>query len=74
MLHKFISYFNQYSGILKWVNAITSVTNYVLSWKSKGLSAETMKPSITSDNSPTPLINCYYTTQIRVKFAGSCLK
>ena len=33
-----------------------------------------MKPSITSDNSPTPLINCYYTTQIRVKFAGSCLK
>ena len=34
-------------------------TNYVSSWKSKGLSAETIKPSTTSDNSLTPTLNYY---------------
>ena len=29
-------------------------TNYILSWKSKGLYAESMKPPTTSDNSLTP--------------------
>ena len=48
-------------------NAITSVTNYVLSWKSKGLSGETIKPPSTSDNSLTPSINYINNTdKIRV--------
>ena len=34
-------------------------TNYVSSWKSKGLSAETIKPPTTSDNSLTPTLNYY---------------
>ena len=34
------------------VNAITN-TDYVSSWKSKGLTAETIKPPTTSDNSLT---------------------
>ena len=48
-------------------------TDYVSSCKSKGLSAETIKPPATSDNSLTPAIS-YYGTKTRVKFTGSCLK
>ena len=52
---------------------ITTNTNYISSWKSKGLSIESIKPPITSDNSLTPVLN-YYGTKVRVKFTGSCLK
>ena len=48
-------------------------TNYVSSWKSKGLSDESIKPPTTSDNSLTPALS-YYGTKTRVKFTGSCLK
>ena len=48
-------------------------TDYVASWKSKGLSAETIKPHTTSDNSLTPAVS-YYGTKTRVKFIGSYLK
>ena len=48
-------------------------TDYVSSWKSKGLSAESIKPPNTSDNSLTPAVS-YYGTKTRVKFIGSCLK
>ena len=54
------------------VNMINSAA-YVLSWKSKGLSAENIKPPTTSDNSLTPALN-YYGTKTKVKFTGSCLK
>ena len=54
------------------VNTITN-TDYVLSWKSKGLSAESIKPPTTSDNSLTSALS-YYDTKTRVKFTGSCLK
>ena len=56
------------------MNMIISVTDYVLLWKSKGLSAKTIEPPTTSDNSLTPTINYYYAAKIRVTFAGSCLK
>ena len=51
------------------------ITNseYVSSWKSKGLSAESIKPATTSDNDLTPALN-YYGTKTRLKFTGSCLK
>ena len=48
-------------------------TNYVSSWKSKGLSGESIKTPTTSDNSLTPELS-YYGTKTRVKFTGSCLK
>ena len=48
-------------------------TDYISSWKSKGLSAESIKPTTTSDNSLTPALY-YYGTKTRVKFTGSCLK
>ena len=48
-------------------------TDYISSWKSKGLSSENIKTPTTSDNSLTPGLN-YYGTKTRVKFPGSCLK
>ena len=48
-------------------------TDYVSSWKSKGLSAENIKPPNTFDNSLTPALN-YYSTKARAKFTGSCLQ
>ena len=48
-------------------------TDYLSSWKSKGLSAETIKPPSTSDNSLSPSLS-YYDTKTRVKFTGSCSK
>ena len=48
-------------------------TDYVSSRKSKGLSAETIKPPATSGNSLTPTLS-YYGTKTKVKFTGSCLK
>ena len=51
------------------------ITNndYISSWKSKGLSAESIKTPTTSDNSLAPSLD-YYDNEIRVKFAKSCLK
>ena len=46
------------------VNTIINATNYVLSWKSKGLSAKTIKPPTTSDNSLTPLL--YYQNNSKI--------
>ena len=40
-------------------------TDYVSSWKSKGLSAESIKPPTTPDNSLTPALS-YYGTKTRV--------
>ena len=48
-------------------------TDYISSWKSKGLSTESIKPPTTSDNSLTPALS-HYGTKTRVKFIGSCLK
>ena len=56
----------------KYLKVITNA-DYVSSWKSKGLSAESIKPSTTSDKSLTPALS-YYGTKTRVKFTGSCLK
>ena len=52
---------------------VIASTDYVSSWKSKGLSNKTIKPPSTSDNSLTRAVS-YYDTKTRVKFTGSCLK
>ena len=56
----------------KYFKLVTN-TDYISSWKSKGLSSESIKPPTTSDNSLTPALS-YYGTRTRVKFTGSCLK
>ena len=61
-----------FQPVYKYFKFITN-TNYISSWKSKGLSAESIKPPTTSDNSLTPALS-YYGTKTRVKFTGSCLK
>ena len=43
---------------------VTAITLYISSWKSKRLSAETIKPPSTSDTSLTPLID-YVGNKIR---------
>ena len=48
-------------------------SDYISSWKSTGLSAESIKSPNTSDNSLTPELS-YYGTKTRVKFNGSCLQ
>ena len=52
---------------------VVTNTNYISLWKSKGLSAENIKPPTTSGNSLTPELS-YYDYNIRVTFTGSCLK
>ena len=48
-------------------------TKYISSWKSKGLSDETIKPPVISDNSLTRLID-YLGNKKRIRFTESCLK
>ena len=55
------------------LNSISGVTEYVLSWQSKGISNESIKPSSTSNNSLNPRLG-YYGTKVRVQFTKSCLK
>ena len=53
---------------------MNSNTNIILSWKSKGLSDNSIKPPATSNNSLALTINYYYPSKIRVKFTRSCLE
>ena len=61
-----------FQPMYRYFKVITN-TRYILSWNSKGLSAESFKPPTTSDDSLTPALN-YYGTKTRVKFTGSCFK
>ena len=61
-----------FQPMYRYFKMITN-TNYISSWKSKGLFAESIKPPTTSGNSLTPALS-YYGTKTRVKFTGSCLK
>ena len=45
----------------------------MLSWRSKGISNESIKPPTTSNNSLSSKLS-YYGTKIRVQFTGNCLK
>ena len=55
------------------LSSVVGVTGYVLSWQSKGLSNESIKPPTTSNNSLNPKLS-YYGTKVRVQFTKSCLK
>ena len=55
------------------LNTIVGVVDRVLSWQSKGLSNENIKPPTTSNYSLNPRLS-YYSTKIRVQFTGSCLR
>ena len=55
------------------LNTIVGVTDRVLSWQSKGLSNESIKPPTTSNYGLNPRLS-YYGIKIRVQFTGSCSK
>ena len=55
------------------LNSVAGAADYVLSWQSKGLSNESIKPTTTTNDSLTPKLN-YYGTKTKTKFTGSCLK
>ena len=61
-----------FQPVNKYFKFITN-TNYISSWKSKGLSAESIKLFPTFGNSLTPLL-AYYDYNIRLKFNGSILR
>ena len=60
-------------GMYFKLNLVVSVIDSVLSWQSKGLSNESIKPPTTSNNSLNPRLS-YNDTKIKIKFTGSCLK
>ena len=64
--------YSVFQPINRYFKIITN-TDYVPSWESKGLSAQSIKPPTIFDNSPT-LVLKYYGIKRRVKFTGSCLK
>ena len=55
------------------LNSVVGVIDTMLSWQSKGLSNESIKPPTTSNNSLNPRLS-YNDTKIKVQFTGSCLK
>ena len=55
------------------LNSVVDTVDYALSWQSKGLSNESIKPLTTTNNSLTPELN-YYGTKTKIKFTRSCLK
>ena len=55
------------------LNSVVGVIDRVLSWQSKGISNESIKPPTTSNNSLNPRLS-YNDTKIKVQFTGSCLK
>ena len=55
------------------LNSIVGVIDRVLSWQSKGISNESIKPPTTSNNSLNPRLS-YNDTKIKVQITGSCLK
>ena len=55
------------------LNSVVNAADYILSWQSKGLSNEIIKPPTTTNSSLTPELN-YYGTKTRVKFTRSCLE
>ena len=70
-------YFDEGSGKLNYLvflplrkyiklNSVAGVADYVLSWQSKGLSNESIKPPTTTNNSVTPELN-YYGTKTNIK-------
>ena len=61
-----------FQPVYRYFETVTN-TNYILSWKSKGLSAESIKPPTTSNNSLNPELS-YHQYNIKVKFTENCLK
>ena len=63
--------YSVFQPMYKYFKRISS--DYILSWKSKGISDENNKPPSAPCNFPAPSLD-YLGTKPRVRFSGSCLK
>ena len=61
-----------FQPMTKYFKVITN-TDYVSSWKSKGLSDKTIKPSTATDYKFNPQLN-YFDIKTRLELRGSCFK
>ena len=59
--------------VLSANKTVSANDSNILSWKSKGLSNESIKAPTTSNKVLNPTLN-FVSTKIRVKFNGDCLK
>ena len=57
----------------KYFKTVSINNSNILSWKSKGLSDESIKPPTTSNKMLNPSLD-FVGTKARVKFNGDCLK
>ena len=57
----------------KYFKTVSTTDSNILSWKSKGLSNKSIKPSATSNKLLNLSLN-FVGTKARVKFNGDCLK
>ena len=62
-----------FQTVSRYFKTVSANDSNILSWKSKGLSDESIKPPSTSNNILNHLLN-YFGTKTRVEFKGSCLK
>ena len=62
-----------FQPIQKYIKTVSTNDSNILSWKSKGLSDESIKPPTTSNKLPNPSLDCFG-TKARVKSKGVCLK
>ena len=62
-----------FQPIQRYFKTASANDSNILSWKSKGLSNESIKPPTTSNKILNPSLD-YVGTKIRVKFNGDCLK
>ena len=62
-----------FQTVYRYFKTVSANDSNILSWKSKGLSDESIKPPTTSNKVLNPLVD-YVGTKIRVKFNGDCLK
>ena len=62
-----------YQNISKYFKTVSANDSNILSWKSKGLSDESIKSPSSSNKMLNPSVN-YVGTKARVKFNGDCLK
>ena len=62
-----------FQTVYRYFKAVSINDSNILSWKSKGLSDESIKPPSTSSNIFNPSVN-YVGIKATVKFIGDCLK
>ena len=73
ILVTFIQKFFVFQTIYRYFKTVNANNDNILSWKSKGLSDQSIKPPTTSKEFLNPLL-VYVGSKIRVRFIGDCLK